>query len=345
MKLFLHDIVEKAQQFCACQDIDDLVSLGFDKNAILLQSLNISYRSFHVRKANGKMRLIEAPAEDLKEVLRQFNYYLQCIYFLNQSEASQGYIITPKNEKSKKNVLENARQHLNKAYLLNVDFQDFFHQISEQRITHLLSTPPFYFESETAQTLAKLFCYKGRLPMGANTSPALSNLYTIVLDNELSQWATSYNVTYTRFVDDLSFSTNDFEFIPKHFQEVDAICKQNGYMINPEKIKYLGKDSIKKVTGLILRETVDIEDTFYQQLNQDLNRMKHLVEVILINRGVVMNEEVRMFKQEIEGQINFIGMIEGYNSQIFYEYRKKLKTAMTPPEEVLSIRWTNHNYL
>lgn len=345
MKLFLQDIEEKAQQFCLCRDIDDLVLLGFDKNAILLQSLNISYHSFQLRKANGKMRLIEAPAEDLKEVLRQFNIYLQCIYFLNQSTASQGYIITPKNEISKKNVLENARLHLNKEYLLNVDFQDFFHQISTERVSQLLTNDPFKFELQTAQILANLFSFKGRLPMGAPTSPVLSNLCTITLDNELNKWADAKNITYTRFVDDLSFSTNEFEFVVEHFQEIDAICKQNGYLINPEKIKYFGKDSLKKVTGLLIRETVDIEDAFYLQLEQDLNRMKHLVEVILINRGVLMNEEVRMFKQEIEGQINFIGMIEGFNSPIFNQYRQKLKAAMNPPDEVLSVRWTNYNYL
>ncbi|AWV97676.1 reverse transcriptase family protein [Arcticibacterium luteifluviistationis] len=344
-KLYLADIEERSRRFLGCRTIDDLCCLGFVKNELLLHSLNISYYSFELRKKSGKMRQIESPNESLKKVLRQFNYYLQCVYYIHQTDASQGYIITPKKSKVCKSILENARVHLRNRFMLNIDFQDFFHQISFERLAKRLSETPFKFDTSTSKLLALLFTYKGRLPMGAPTSPVLSNLCVMKLDMEMSEWSKKNGVTYSRFVDDLTFSRDDSEFISDTYTEINHICLKHSLKVNPAKIKYFGEGSLRKVTGLILRETIDIEDGFYHELDKDFNRMKNLVEVVIINHGVKSNDEVQTFKKEIEGQINFIGMVEGYNSPIFNQYRQKLKAVMNPAEEVLSVRWTNFNYV
>jgi len=344
-KLYINEIQEYADQFTSCRSLRDFEKLGIDTNLVQLQSLNPSYYTFKLKKKNGGYRTIEAPCNELKSLLKKFNKYLQCVYYINQSNSSYGYIITPKKMTSIKNILGNATTHLGCNYLLNVDFQDFFHQIDKQRIYRLFVGTPFYFEQKVAHIFSNLFTYKGRLPMGTPTSPNLSNFCTLGLDHKLEVWSNNNECKYSRFVDDLSFSSEALPFINDHYNQIKAICESNNFKINPNKVKYFNDDKTKKITGLLLRDTVDIEDDFYKQLDKDLKRMAALVEVATILKRRDCNEDISAFKQEIDGQINFIGMIEGYGSTQFNEYRRKLKKAMHPSEEVLSVRWMNYNYM
>ena len=97
--------------------------------------------------------------------------YLQCVYYTIQSKAAYGYIIRTKDSKTYKNILTNAQQHIDAVFMLNVDFEDFFHQITIAKVFNLLQTEPFQFEKKTAHILARLFTKDGRLPMGTPTSP------------------------------------------------------------------------------------------------------------------------------------------------------------------------------
>jgi RNA-directed DNA polymerase len=307
-------------------------------------ALNPQYHVFEVPKANGTSRLIEAPSLDLKEVQRQFSRWLQCVYFIEQTDAAYGYIMRVKDVLPVKNILENARQHLGAEYLLNVDFQDFFHQIGQQRLFGIFQNPPFRWTKKAAALLAKLFTRNGRLPMGAPTSPVLSNLAAIPLDKALKDWADTQGLVYTRFVDDLSFSSKEVAITPKYLAQIKTICLQFQFDLNPRKIKWYAPENTKEVTGLVLNETVDISPTFYHELNRNLKRLKGLSEVAMIINQHREIELYRSFKKEVQGMVNFIGMIEGYGSQLFYDYRQKLKLAVKVSEESLSARWTNSNY-
>lgn len=343
-KLYLYEIEQKAQRFLNCQNLNDLYNLGFDTARIQLLSLAPPYYQFELTKKNGKKRLIEAPEQQLKDIQKQFNSYLQCIYFTMQTSASYGYIIAPRDKVHDKNILGNAKKHLGNKYMLNLDFEDFFHQITFDRILNLLQSSPFNFEKKTAFILTKIFTLHGRLPMGAPTSPAFSNLFTIELDNQLTEWSQKYRIIYTRFVDDLSFSTAQQAFSNIELGAIIDICTNNGFRINPMKTRFFKEDDIKKVTGLVLNETVDIDQEFYQDLDKDIRRLRYLTEVSIILQQHKHDAILLDFRKEVEGQINFIGIIEGYDSPEFYNYRKKMQSALEPDEEVLAVRWTNSHY-
>jgi len=343
-KLYFNEIEKMGGDLINCDTIEDLSNLGFNVNDIIIQSLKPAYYTFRVPKRNGKMRTIEAPKDALKAIQRRINRYLQCVYYLYQSSASHGYIITSKKEKNPKNILENAKKHLGMDYLLNVDFKDFFHQFRTDRVKSILTTFPFQFDKKSANILAQLLTFRGRLPMGTPTSPVISNLGTMAFDNEVSDWSQANNITYTRFVDDLSFSSHQ-KITISHLSQIENICYKHGLKINPDKIKNFGPSDTKKVTGLLLRETVDVDDSFYEELNKDLERLKYLAEVNLILQKDKSESDFREFKQQVQGQINFIGMIEGYDNTLFYKYRMKLKDAINPKESILSARWTNINYM
>lgn len=339
-------IYNKAKQFLQTDDFTKLCMLvGVDKNQTLLYSLHKSYREFKIPKANGTYRLIEAPVKKLMQILHRFNHYLQSAYYVYQTPASYGFIISAKNEKQPKNILENARKHLGHKYMMKMDFKDFFHQINKQRLFKMFKTVPFHFNRKSAQILANLFTYKERLPMGAPTSPVLSNFACIDFDNELQNWAEKRQITYTRFADDLTFSSDLEKFTNVHLNQVLDICNKHQLKLNEHKTKFYDENDPKEVTGLVLHKTVDTPQMFYRELSDDLRRLKSLVEAGFIVKQNYEDEVFKKYKQEVKGKINFIGMIEGYDSQIFYRYNQKLKKALAlPNEEILFARWTHFNY-
>ncbi len=343
-KLRLFEVKEKAEQLLACQEIEDLERLGFDANEIHLLAMSPPYYRFETRKSDGSMREIEAPEHHLKMVQKHLNAYLQCVYFLLQSDAAYGYIIRVKDVHPPKNILENARRHLGASYMLNVDFEDFFHQIKFKPIRNIFQSPPFQFEKKEAHILTNLCTRNGRLPMGAPTSPVISNLATIELDHALTAWAKENNVVYTRFVDDLTFSSKEKASDSILLEQIQSICEAYHLALNPHKTKIYDAEDIKKVTGLVLRDTIDIEPGFYTELDKDLRRLRKIAEVNVIMDKHNHNDLLRDFKKEIDGKINFIGMIEGYTSQLFRDYRHRLKQALNPDEDILSTRWLYAHY-
>lgn len=342
----LSEIRTDAHLLASCHNIDEVCkTIYVSKNEVLLNILHPKYSCFQLRKPNGNLREIEAPAEGLKSIQKQLNYFLQALYFEHQTSASHGYLICPKNEKSQKNILKNAESHLGNSYMLNADFKDFFHQIKLNDVVTIFSGQLLDFNQKDAFALAKLCVYKNHLPMGAPTSPVLSNLYAIPLDNDIQQWADSNQITYTRFVDDLTFSSDNEVFSQKHLDDIVQICSKYSLKLNDKKTSFKDPSDKKMVTGLILNQTVDIPPEFYNQLNKDLFRLKAVYEASILTRQLEHNNLLDKFKQEVQGQVNFIGMVEGYSNPEFRKYRQLFQQTFEVDDELFSKRWTSFSYI
>ncbi len=345
-KRSLDEIKKDAKLFATCTDITDLQNkLKISGNDLLLFSLHPRYYCFTIRKQSGGLREIETPAFQLKELQRKLNYYLQAYYYMNQSSSSYGYIISPGNRKNYKNIVKNAEQHLGNRYMMKVDFDDFFHQIKTRDVMGMFLANNLSFTQKAAHTLASVCTNNDRLPMGAPTSPVLSNLFALELDHTLEKWAGDHAIIYSRFVDDLTFSSGEKEITNQHFAEVRDICLQHNLILNPEKTKLSGPGDEKIVTGLVLNKTVDIHPEFYKQLDMDLQRLKSIYEATLLTNQFEDNPLLKKFKQEVQGQVNFIGMVEGYRSPIFKDYLNRYHQALEADEELFTMRWTNLSYL
>lgn len=338
-KLTLKQIENNALKITSCRTISDVSKLvNTSAKNINLLAFSPQYYHFTVPKKNGKLRNIEAPELALKTFQRKLNSFLQAVYFLNQSKSSYGYIIKPLGKTYTKGVLNNAKKHLDCNYLMNADFQDFFHQITISDVNKIFKSGCFNFDTYTSFTLAKICCYKDRLPMGAPTSPALSNLFTIKLDNDLHNWSLKNDTVYTRFVDDLIFSSQEKEFVTQDFMEVQKIASMHHLTFNPNKTKLVGRLETKSVTGLILNKTVDIDPLYYEELSKDIERLKSLLEVYSLTGQSLRNVAIVKYKQELIGKINFIKTIEGQTSVQFNEYLEKFIDAQVVDERLVT-RW------
>lgn len=105
----------------------------------------------------------------------------------------------------------------------------------------------YHFSPDVASLLTKLTTYKGHVPQGAPTSTYIANLVFTKTGNELAQLAKEYNITFTSFVDDLTFSSCcDFHFL---VPTIIDIITRNGFIISHQKTFY--QSHCPSITGVI----------------------------------------------------------------------------------------------
>ena len=248
------------------------------------------YFSFNIPKKNGGVREIFAPITELKSLQRRLANDLQvCLQELEgvsryHNNASHGFV-------RNKSILTNAKAHKNKRFVFNIDLRDFFPAISGQRIRgFLINDERFKFSEQVATTIAHIACREGVLPQGSPCSPVISNLIAGILDVHLARLAKKYGCRYTRYADDITFSTNKKEF-PTAIAykcssdshkwligvQLEKLISKSGFIINETKTRMQYKDSRQEVTGLVVNKRINVTAEY-----------RHLVRAYvfsLINKG------------------------------------------------------------
>ena len=164
---------------------------------------NKLYHSYTIPKKNGKERKIDVPVGGLKILQSKLSHILQCIY--NPPPPVQAYTF-------RRSVITNAKKHVRKNFVLNLDLSNFFPSINFGRVNGLFRAPPYSLPAEAALVLAQIATYNGALPQGAPSSPIISNMICRSLDRRLVSLSREHNAIYTRYCDDISISSNKIEF-------------------------------------------------------------------------------------------------------------------------------------
>jgi len=315
-----------AESFLDIKNVTDLAHLlNIGTAELVFQSLNPKYKHFSIPKPNGKLRHIEDPIKPLKKIQGQLNDYLQAVYFLHKSEAAYGFMIGVKNHKNR-NIISNATQHMNCRYLINVDIENFFHSITQQQVEKLFMKKPFRYKEALAISLASIVCYKGRLPMGAPTSPVVSNLFMRKLDGQLSKLSKEKNAVYTRYADDISFSSKE-SLEPLIIEEISAICAQSGLNLNVEKTKFYGEKDSKIVTGLYITDRLSLPRLWKSELNDQIEKL-HVAHELQVQYKIGKSKWMKKHKQRIKGYLNFAKDVLGDNDVDVMEMERALRTAI-----------------
>lgn len=225
------------------------------------------YIRFNLPKKTGGFRLISAPMPQLKAA--QHWILGNILQKITVHEAAHGFV-------QEKNIVSNAEPHVGAKIVVNFDLKDFFPSISFPRVKGVFRSLGF---SEAIGTLFALICTapdveeveidgktyfvaigERHLPQGAPTSPCLTNILCKRFDKGLSTLAKNYEFSYTRYADDLTFSTqNDGEKLSDFINKVRYVVEKQGLTINENKTRILRRGRQQEVTGIVVNDKISID--------------------------------------------------------------------------------------
>lgn len=362
MKLSQQHIDQIKAKFSALTTKDDLVALINEVNLMLYgekyKKLTLKYltyyanpklsknryTSFAIRKKSGGERIIHAPVNGLKHTLRPLNVILNTI--AEPHFKATGFV-------PGKSIVDNAKQHVGKHYVYNIDLKDFFHSFDRSWVKYGFMIPPFNLgkeKEELAFLLASLCTHpfevdgeiKTVLPQGAPTSPTITNILCVKLDRRLNGLAKRFNVTYSRYADDISFSSDTNVFKKETFiNELHRIIADQKLVINPTKTRTQMTGFRQEVTGLSVNNKVNVNSRYIKQLRmwlfywerygyakaqeiflKDYYKDKGHVKKIKPN-----NDEV--LKNVLMGKLDFLKMVKGDYDNTYKKLHNRYTKLLT----------------
>jgi RNA-directed DNA polymerase len=303
------------------------------------------YHTFQAKKPGSfEKRIIESPFGKLKEALERLSDGFQWLYYDHKTDAAFGFVRSYEHDVDKRNILTNASSHLRKDYMLKLDFDEFFYQIDCPKLKNIFNDYTlFSFLPETEEFLTKFVTLYGRLPMGSPTSPALSNFSTILLDNELLTWCRHNNIVYTRYVDDLTFSSEK-PITNAHIQNISVILNSHRFRIDPSKTKKYGEKDKKEVTGLIVGDQITIPDEYLAEVDTNIQKLASVFTYAHLFPDWHITNWLQKLKQSIGGQIAFIGSVYGKHHPLYIKLSDQFDQAVDNPDIEESISWRYIGY-
>ena len=278
---------------------------------LYIRKIDNCYVTFTVPKRSGGNREISAPDAELKSIQKKLAFLLQKYRYSLREEKGISPNIAHAFEK-KKGIITNARIHRNKRFVVNVDLVDFFGSIHLGRVIgYFEKNTNFKMSHQVATVIAQLCCYKGKLPQGAPTSPVISNMICEILDFKLLQIAKKYHLDYTRYADDLTFSTNDKTFLEKYdafFKSLSGAIHHAGFEINEKKTRLLYRDSKQTVTGLVVNQKLSVDHRYYRNTRAMAYR--------LYTTGAFQIHDEPGTLNQLEGRFAFIDQLDKYDNEI-----------------------------
>jgi RNA-directed DNA polymerase len=289
------------------------------------------YRAFEIPKRTGGMRQIYAPHGIIREAQEKLAPVLQELYAAHP--AAHGFI-------KERSILSNAKLHTGQRYVLNVDLEDFFPSINFGRVRGLFMAAPFKLGPAAASVFAQLCTHRNGLPQGAPTSPPLSNFISAQLDRSLSRLARENGVRYSRYADDITFSTNQAAFPPaiavtsrgedggegvRTGEALERAVIASGFAINYRKVRLQKRDQRQSVTGLNVNEKANVARKRIRRIRAMLHAwQKHGLEAAaaehyLRHRGMLQlpTHFDRAYRNVVYGQLAFVKMVRGADDPVF----------------------------
>lgn len=224
-------------------------------------------RTFRLRKKHGGYREIIAPKGAFAHISRVLNVVLQA--YEEPTPWACGFV-------RGRSVVDNARPHVGKRYVLSLDLKDFFPSITRQQVADCLAAEPFGFSPQAVELISGLCTARldGQdvLAQGFATSPTLSNFVCREMDEQLAALAKQQAVTYTRYADDLTFSSDADVLRPTgdFVQRVEDIVRSHGFELNGSKTHLQRRGRRQAVTGLMVTDKVNVARRYVRQVRSQL---------------------------------------------------------------------------
>jgi RNA-directed DNA polymerase len=311
------------------------------------------YRTFKIPKKSGGQRHIMAPEKSLNILQHKLLGILYPTYA--PPTWVHGFV-------SKKGIVTNASEHVKKRFVLNVDLKDFYDHIHFGRVRGILMRPPYKFKDKVATVVAQIVTYDNRLPQGACTSPLMSNLVAWALDRKLVSLAKKYKLTFTRYADDITFSTsrksisanmahwaepNPIAGSPEVGKDLRQAIEDAGFKVNDGKVRVQVPGTHQEVTGLTVNEFPNVHRKHIRNIRALLHSWRtrtllpaeaHHIAKHARNPPNIPAEkrDGSYFRQVVYGHMAFIKQVRGDTDRIYLKLCSDVALLdATPPKFIL----------
>lgn len=288
------------------------------------------YKTFQIRKKNGGTREINAPCYQLKMILYVLNIMLKSVYKPNSSV--MGFT-------EGRSIVDNASIHVGHNYVFNIDLENFFPSIPQARVRARLMVPPFNFPQEIANIIAGLCCHlnvdktENVLPQGSPTSPLLTNAICDRLDMKMRKVAKKYGLHYSRYADDMTFSSMHNVYQPNSDfrNDIQRVISEEHFKMNEKKTRLLKNDERQEVTGITVNEKVNVARKYIRDLRCILHKWEsqgygeayaYFYPHYKHEKGYIKKGEP-IIENVIEGKLNYLRMVRGGNDDSYKKLRSR----------------------
>ena len=273
--------------------------LGFSAKALYSVSndLDSHYHSAQIPKGDSGERQLSVPDSFLKTI--QVRIYERLLSLETISPYATAY-------RPGGSTLVNAKPHVGQSAVLKLDVRNFYDNL----VYPIVKAKAFPAErySEANRILLAILCtYRGSLPQGAPSSPAISNIVMRDFDDAIGEWCRGRRIRFTRYCDDLTFSGT--------FQPADVIARVEselhtlGLYLNRGKTVFVRSGQRHMVTGIVVNEQAHIPAAYKRRLRQELYYcIKFGVDSHMKKKSLHENREHYMLS--LLGKVNYVLSVE-----------------------------------
>lgn len=351
-----HEIIQSASELKTREDLLDLLNsiiknelsddhvFSFSKKQLAYycnpNNVRGRYRHFSIPKKSGGIRRIASPSRGLRNILHYVNIMLKAIY--QPSAYAMGFV-------EGKSVVDNASRHIGQNYVFNTDLENFFPSIAQPRVWKRLQLPPFNFPPLIASTLAGLCCVKEKqedgtyiyvLPQGAPTSPLITNAICDKLDHRLSGLAHRLGLHYSRYADDITFSSmhNVYQIGGVFRKELNCIIEGQGFHMNDKKTRLQKIGQRQEVTGLTISNQVNVSKKYVSEIRNILHiwekygyndAYKRFYPQYKANKGHIKKGEP-ILENVLYGKLQYLKMVKRYKDPVYIALQARYDRLTSP---------------
>lgn len=275
--------------------------LGLEPEAIskIARSAAYRYKDYTIpKRSGGAPRKISQPTPQLKVL--QMWLVRRIFRLLPVHAAATAYM-------KHCSIARNAAMHSRNNFLLKIDFQDFFPSIRDRDIVRLLQhnanrVSAFIKEADDLSFVQSTVCRGNGLPIGAPSSPIISNAVMYDFDLDWSNWCQENEVTYSRYADDLSFSTKRAKVLDVLLGRLHKDLEERTspkLRINDKKTVFTSRKRKRLVTGIVLTSKSELSLG-----RRNKRKIRGMIHRFLMN---ALDEQARSY---LTGYLSFANSVE-----------------------------------
>lgn len=201
----------------------------------------------------------------------------------------------------------------------------------------------------------KVACF---LPQGAPTSPILANIVCEELDRKLAGLAQRFHLTYSRYADDITFSSMHYVYAKQgeFMQELRRIINDFGFGINEKKTRLQKRGGLQEVTGLRVTDRVNVSQAYIRDLRNILYIWQRYGMLVAMQKFVDKHpytsdskgcrwwHELKM-ERVLEGKLLYLKMVRGEDDSVYKRLREQMDKLLARQASATRITFHRVHYL